>query len=732
MPDIVVGSVAVDVVPSAVGFHGKTAAKVVPAAKRLGEETGRILAEKIESSIRRGMGEGFAGSSAAGKKAGSSTGQSFGGEFARTARTRIEAALRSLPNAQIGVATTRADQKLKDLRAELMSLRDAEIGIDISDAEALAKISEVQTALAVLGAESPNIQVRVDTGRALAELVAFTGAMKLVTGKGGSGGGGLSAVKSLASGAGRSIGALFVVMSSGLFIVGALATALIPLTGALLGVTAALLGPLAAAGGGLTLFGVLSGFAVKNVIETSKEIDKLKKKADGLRSGKAKNAVLADIAALENGLTRSQKAFLKAKDSLSGAFTKLINGKAGNSIFAPLTSGMNLLAKIMPALTPLIVTVSDALSEMLDSVTRKASGPGFKNFISSFSQLAGSSIKSLGSIIGGITRALGGLFKAGTGTGTSALDAMADAAQRLGNYLNSAKGQEKLKKFFDWLKKEGPGIAEDFGSIVRSIAKTLKDLEPFGRKVLDIVTAVAGYISDTFVPNIKRGITAIRDIWNGIGPAVTSATKFILEAFAWLISGFATVLRALSNVPKFGWAKTAADGMDVAAATARGLARSIDNIPKKTKVTASESGFQHVIDMANRMNRAVSASNRAKLHYSPGRGGAGGIPMNAAGTDYFQGGLTWVGERGKELVRLPEGSQIFSHDKSMAMTRSAARPVERIDAIGGPLARTDLTDATLNRLAGIILNGSQRVADGTLHLAQRSAAGTRQTQGVLR
>lgn len=42
---------------------------------------------------------------------------------------------------------------------------------------------------------------------------------------------------------------------------------------------------------------------------------------------------------------------------------------------------------------------------------------------------------------------------------------------------------------------------------------------------------------------------------------------------------------------------------------------------------------------------------------------------NAEGTNDWRGGLTWVGERGKELVHLPGGSQVFSHGQSMAMTR---------------------------------------------------------------
>ena len=50
------------------------------------------------------------------------------------------------------------------------------------------------------------------------------------------------------------------------------------------------------------------------------------------------------------------------------------------------------------------------------------------------------------------------------------------------------------------------------------------------------------------------------------------------------------------------------------------------------------------------------------------------IGNNAAGTDFWRGGLTWVGERGPELVNLPRGSQVFPADTSRAMASSPGSP----------------------------------------------------------
>lgn len=64
---------------------------------------------------------------------------------------------------------------------------------------------------------------------------------------------------------------------------------------------------------------------------------------------------------------------------------------------------------------------------------------------------------------------------------------------------------------------------------------------------------------------------------------------------------------------------------------------------------------------------------------SGGAGGAGpqqalppGYPPYAAGTSWFPGGMGWVGERGPELVSLPQGSRIYSNQESMAMAGAGA------------------------------------------------------------
>jgi len=55
---------------------------------------------------------------------------------------------------------------------------------------------------------------------------------------------------------------------------------------------------------------------------------------------------------------------------------------------------------------------------------------------------------------------------------------------------------------------------------------------------------------------------------------------------------------------------------------------------------------------------------------------------NASGTDYWRGGLTWVGEGGPELVELPRGSKIYSNQESTQLVGSGT-DTSRIELLLG-------------------------------------------------
>lgn len=71
--------------------------------------------------------------------------------------------------------------------------------------------------------------------------------------------------------------------------------------------------------------------------------------------------------------------------------------------------------------------------------------------------------------------------------------------------------------------------------------------------------------------------------------------------------------------------------------------------------------------------------------------GIRGVGYNASGTDNWRGGWTWVGEKGRELVNLPRGSQILSNSRSENLVRSAFRGGSKAN---DSTAKTNISNST--------------------------------------
>ncbi|MGW1998155.1 NlpC/P60 family protein [Embleya sp. NPDC001921] len=180
-PFIPIGSVGVDVVPNARDIYARLASQILPDADRVGREAGDLIGRRIREGIRGSLTEpirveGKLATVQAGKAGGDA-----GGAFGRQMRTRLEAALRSLPDIKVGANTSEADSDLQALRVRLESLRDKRIGIDIDTEAARAEAEDIEQQLRRIGAISPNVQVRVDTNAAIAELERMREQIRLAT-----------------------------------------------------------------------------------------------------------------------------------------------------------------------------------------------------------------------------------------------------------------------------------------------------------------------------------------------------------------------------------------------------------------------------------------------------------------------------------------------------------------------------------------------------------------------
>ncbi|MGW1828826.1 aggregation-promoting factor C-terminal-like domain-containing protein [Streptomyces tubercidicus] len=171
MPDLdIVGSVGVDVVPVLPTFHEKLKAIVLPIADRVGREAGQRMGEAISNNIvvaiPQAVNQGGQAAQAAATRQGSNT----GGAFARSLKTKLEAAFKAMPKLDVRLSDTGVDAELARLRARMETLSQKRIGVDVDVAAAEAEIVRIEAELTRLGASHPNVSVRADTATARAAL----------------------------------------------------------------------------------------------------------------------------------------------------------------------------------------------------------------------------------------------------------------------------------------------------------------------------------------------------------------------------------------------------------------------------------------------------------------------------------------------------------------------------------------------------------------------------------
>ncbi len=243
---------------------------------------------------------------------------------------------------------------------------------------------------------------------------------------------------------------------------------------------------------------------------------------------------------------------------------------------------------------------------------------------------------------------------------------------------------------------------------------------PIGLVVVAIAALVAGLIvayqtSETFRDVVQTGLDALYSAWqwlwnNGIAPVI----RFILNGFANIVEGIASMLRALGEIPGFGWAKDAADAMDGAAGKARAMAQETRDIPDRKSVVVTLDG--QITDRARAVALAQSGGQLNTRLFA--RGG------------YAAPGWAIVGEEGPELVNFTRPGRVYTAAETAAvMSIGRRRDATNVDSYAGhrsasstTSAPVNLSESSISRLASAILAGARVVADGTVSSAQRATA----------
>ena len=217
--------------------------------------------------------------------------------------------------------------------------------------------------------------------------------------------------------------------------------------------------------------------------------------------------------------------------------------------------------------------------------------------------------------------------------GSKGLKDLYEEADKLGIVMSGEDLQAlgELQDAFDRFDATTQALKNSLGLALLPILTALFEaISSIPTPVLKTLVILAGMV--TTIVLIVKAIKSLTDTGKAIGEFFKTFSLSGAKTAA-IIIGVVAALIALAAI------------IAVIIGKSDDLNRSMDAIGKST---------QNVTDT---VNGAQAAVNRTNVNYTM---------RNASGTDNFQGGKTWVGESGPELVTLPKGSKITPANEAAA------------------------------------------------------------------
>lgn len=251
-----------------------------------------------------------------------------------------------------------------------------------------------------------------------------------------------------------------------------------------------------------------------------------------------------------------------------------------------------------------------------------------------------------------------------------AMDLMSESAQELNPLIEV--GSEGLKKYTD--------EAHEMGYVLDNEAiAALTATDTAQQKLLKTQEAVTKQISAEYAPYMTEALTDTADFIKKIGKAFVDSG--VVDKFGSILTSATQILEPLGDLtvavlPALDAAlKPVATTMALIADTTNLLVGllTLNGDKIRTALGLNISSGQ----LSNMQQLQYKGALSSGMSYVSGTGyaGTGGYMgadgkwhQNAAGTDNFIGGVTWVGENGPEPVWLPQGSRIGTNQEGRSLS----------------------------------------------------------------
>lgn len=251
------------------------------------------------------------------------------------------------------------------------------------------------------------------------------------------------------------------------------------------------------------------------------------------------------------------------------------------------------------------------------------------------------------------------------------LGGVRNAFQTIGNYLATtfkaaldlvANGLRMLQPIFNY-------VAE----VIRS--QTIPALQRMWQQIGPLLTPAAKILGSVIGGMLIAALLALTVIILGAARVVTALASRIASLVSWLRNATATARAFGSGVITWivGATKTAINIVNSLGSTFGRMRQSVGSAMSgiaNTIVGPFRSAFSAIVAA---WNNTVGRISFSVPDWVPKLGGKGwSMPRFAEGVRNFGGGVALVGEKGPEVVTLPQGSNVYSNKDSKGMLGSGA------------------------------------------------------------
>lgn len=390
-----------------------------------------------------------------------------------------------------------------------------------------------------------------------------------------------------------------------------------------------------------------------------------------------------DLNALLNGLDDSyDKLTLSLQDS-NGALEEVAKTMQDNNkgSLTELSSALEELGlKIYDVLKPSVANIIEAIQGFIDKLNNlspvqqetivkigllvAAIGPALL-IIGKLITFAGNTVTAFSTVSTAIANAGGviALLTSPIGIAIGAITAIIAIGVTL--YMNWDTIKEKAGLLKETIVEKWNNIKTSTSEAWENVKTTVSEKwENIKTKTSETLTGIKEGISTSW-ENVKSKTS---ETWGNMKTNTSTAWGFIKGKIDEHGGGIKGILGTYMDGYKFAW-ETGLNAMDIlTGGKFSAMADKVKEAFDKVKGWI-EGGINKIKDWNNQRveNKEATFTTRIREVFETVGEKIKNIGRNAQGTDYWRGGLTWVGEKGPELIELPTGSKVFSNEKSMEM-----------------------------------------------------------------